>query len=147
MPHIRRVTIVYLFGMGVCAVVLIGLNLIGERLFHTGISSAVSAVGVLVPAMFAGIAFVHRSGDRPAERELWALSLWFTLIQIAAGALLLWILDVFSSARAAGASPGMGANASWVLLILFPVLLVGSRLGLGLGVRAGLKQSGREGHG
>lgn len=141
MPHIRHVTLVYLFGMVACAVLLGGLNIVGEAVFDRGIPKSVSAVSVLVPAMLAGMSFVNRAGARPERREAWALSLWFTLIQIVMAAVLLWAIDVFSAASVTT------AVATGLLLVLFGVLLVGSRLGLGLGVHTALWQRARAQHG
>lgn len=137
MPYIRHVTLAYLLGMVLCAVLLGGLNIVGEAVFDRGIPKGTSAVSILAPAMLAGMAFVNRAGARPERREAWALSLWFTLIQIVAAATLLWAIDVFSPASVTT------AVATGLLLVLFAILLVGSRLGLGLGVLAALRQRAR----
>lgn len=132
MPNMRHVTLVYLLGMVLCAVLFGGLNYLGLTFLGTGVPRGVGSVSVLVPAMLAGMAFVNRGGARPARREVWALSLWFTLIQIVAAAILLWAIDVFAAASMTT------AVATGLLVVLFVILIVGSRLGLGLGVHTAL---------
>lgn len=140
MPNMRHVTLVYLLGMVLCAVLFGGLNYLGQRFFGAGMPRGVGSVGVLVPAMLAGMAFVNRTGARPERREVWALSLWFTLIQIVAAATLLWAIDLFAAASVTT------AVATGLLLVLFAILLVGSRLGLGLGVHTALWRQARARH-
>ena len=140
MPHIRHVTLVYLLGMVVCALLLGGLNYAGEAFLGTHIPNSAGTVSVLVPAMFAGMAFVNRAGARPERREVWALSLWFTLIQIVSAAVFLWAVDMFTDLAV---TP---AVATGLLLVLFVILLVCSRLGLALGVHAALRLHDRARH-
>ncbi|WP_347313505.1 ABZJ_00895 family protein [Defluviimonas sp. SAOS-178_SWC] len=140
MPYIRHVTLVYLAGMVGCAVLMGGLNLMGEFFLGKGIPKGLSAVSVLVPALLAGMSFVNRAGRRPEAREAWALSLWFTLIQIVTAAILLWAIDVYADAAVTT------AVATVLLLVLFVILLIGSRLGLGLGVYTALRQQERARH-
>ncbi len=140
MPNMRHVTLVYLLGMVLCAILFGGMNYLGQTFLGAGVPRGVGSVSVLVPAMLAGMAFVNRAGVRPDRREVWALSLWFSLIQIVAAAILLWAIDVFVAA------PVTTAVATGLLLVLFVILLVGSRLGLGLGVYTALRQRERARH-
>ncbi|OYX45577.1 MAG: hypothetical protein B7Z02_01055 [Rhodobacterales bacterium 32-67-9] len=140
MPHIRHVTLVYLLGMVVCALMLGGLDVLGKGILGAGLPKGVSGVSVVIPAMLAGMAFVHRAGGRPERREEWALSLWFTLIQIVTAAIFLWAVDMFTDLAV---TP---AVATGLLLVLFVILLACSRLGLALGVYTALRLQERARH-
>jgi hypothetical protein len=141
MTYFWRVTGVYLLGVLLCSVLLAALGFAHEMYFHKAMPSGVSAVGLLVPAMLAGQSFVKRIGERPEGREVWGFSLWFTVIQSVIAVVFILTIGLLQSSEIVELMQKENFTTFALILMvgIFLLILIASRLGLGLGVRTGLK--------
>ncbi len=140
-----RLTGVYLMGMVLCTVLLVGLSYVSEVYFQKKVPTGVSAVGLIIPAMFAGMSFVKQTGDRPLPREAWGLSLWFTLLQSFIAVAILWTMGFFSAPETLEMAKyeHFTAVAGGFLAFMFILFVLASRGGLSIGVKSAIKQMKR----
>jgi hypothetical protein len=146
MSYFGRVTLVYLGGIVLCGVLLFLLAYVSQAYLDVAIpTNATSVVGLIVPAMMAGMTFVKRLGTRPLAREMWGLSLWFAIIQMVIGVVVLSAMGFFQLPEFVEMTQGESflIGALIVMVVFFVVLVLVSRLGLGIGVRQGVKQLSR----
>lgn len=142
MPCFLRVTLAYLGGLLLCVAFLAGAAYLAET--YAGISlpgSAPAAISALVAAMIAGLTLVRRTGARPPSRLLWGFSLWFAILQFAIGGAILVAIGFFGSDSFAdmAAAENFTTIAAVLMLAMFALTVLLSRLGLGIGVKNGLR--------
>lgn len=142
MPYFLRVTMTYLGGILLCFFLFAGAGYVAEVYFKTELpTSSTSVISTMIPAMMAGMTFVKRIGERPVPREMWGFSLWFAIIQFAIGGTFLAAIGFFRTEEFTTMASGenFATYGLVALVVLFAVIALLSRAGLGLGVKTALK--------
>ncbi len=133
----------YLRYFVVCVITMFALMVINGLLVaftDFDLGSASGVISAILPALDAGQTYVRRTGQPLDKGRMWRLSSVFTLINLGIGVVIFAAFAIFAGAGFLASFANIGLPGLVIILIVvFALYVLASRIFLGLGARTALK--------